>query len=69
MRPKLVLLLVLALGAVASSAYIIMKRGNEKIACQKKCGCKKPPVVEQPGGGGDDLFNASFNHLIVSTIK
>lgn len=68
MRPKLILLLVLAFGAIASSAYIVIKSGNEKnVSCQKKCIEKKPPVTES-SKGGDEIFNASFNHLIVSTM-
>ena len=68
MRPKLTLLLVLAILALASSACILIKSNNEKIACQKKCSGNKSPVIEQRGGG-DDLLDASFNHLIVSAIK
>ena len=68
MRPRLFLLFVLASCAIASSAYILIKSEKEKITCQKKCADKKPPAT-QNSGNGDDMFNASFNHLIVSTVK
>lgn len=69
MRPKLIAVLLLAALSIASSAYYIIKKENEKIACTKKCGCKKPALPVEQGGQGDELLNASFNHLIVSTFR
>lgn len=68
MRPTLILLLVLAFGAFASSAYILIKSNTEKIACQKNCTGKKKPVIDQ-NGGIDELYNPSFKHMIASAIK
>jgi hypothetical protein len=70
MRPKLILLLMVACGAIASSAYLIIKSSNTKPSCQN-CQKKKPAVKAPPAesGGGDEMFNASFNHFIVSTVK
>ena len=68
MRPKLILLLVLAFVGLASSAYIIIKSEEKNISCQKKCTDKKTPVTES-SRDGDEILNASFNHLIVSAIQ
>ncbi len=68
MRPKLTLLLLLAFGALASSAYFLVKSENEKMACEKKCSNKKSPAVEQ-NGGGEEMLDASFHYMIVSTFK
>ncbi len=38
------------------------------MACEKKCSSKKPPAIEQ-NGGGEQILDASFNHMIVSTLK
>lgn len=68
MRPKLILLLIVASGALASSAYIVIKSQEKPISCQKKCNDKKRPVTES-SRDGDEILNASFNHLIVFTMQ
>ena len=68
MRPKLTLLILLAFAALASSAYIIIKSEEKNISCQKKCTLKKLPVTES-SRDGDEILDASFNHLIVSAIQ
>lgn len=70
MRPKLILLLLVSCGVIATSAYLMIKSGNTKATCQN-C-LKKEPAVKAPpveSGGSDEIFNASFNHFIVSNIK
>ena len=68
MRPELTLLLLLAFGAFASSAYLPVKSEKEKMDCEKKCSNKKSQAVEH-NGGGKEMLDASFNHMSVSTFK
>jgi|GEM_PF-4892237 len=68
MRPKLTLLFLLLFGALASSAYLMEISENKKMGCAKKCSSKKPPAIEQ-NGGGEQILDGSFNHMIVSTLK
>jgi hypothetical protein len=68
MRPRLILLPALALGTIASSAYILIRNENKRICCEKKIPCKKQPGATQ-SGSPDNLFNTSFDHLLVSVVK
>ena len=70
MKPKLTLLLVLAIASITFMAFLVMGTSCQKNFCQEKDCCKKPvPTKDSSGGGGDDDFDRSFNHLIVSTRK
>jgi hypothetical protein len=69
MKPKLILLLVLAIASITFMAFLVIETGNQKNLCQKKDCCKKQIPPSDSSGGGDDDFDRSFNHLIVSTRK
>jgi hypothetical protein len=70
MRPKLILLLVLAVGSLTFMAFLLNQQSVPKAVCEKCCPCKKTTPPPPPDSGGDDdLLSGSFNHLIVSTIK
>jgi hypothetical protein len=69
MKPKLILLLALAFASVTFMAFLVLKTANQVNVCQQKdCG-KKPLPANDSSGGGDEAFDRSFNHLIVSTRK
>ena len=66
MRPRLILLLLLATGTIAFVAFLVTGSEKANVACgQAPCG-KKPAA---PESGGGEREKASFNHLFVSTIK
>ncbi|NCI48476.1 hypothetical protein GWC95_00985 [Sediminibacterium roseum] len=69
MRPRLILLFVLATLTLSLVAFLINGQGAKKIMCAQTPCCKErqaPKPAETGGGGMDD---GSFHHLIVSTIK
>ncbi len=67
MRPKLTLLLAIMI-AFASSAYVLVKSNRQNPICGK-CIDKKKMTPGDSSGGGNELYEGSFNHFIVSTIK
>lgn len=69
MKPKLILLLVLATATVTFMAFLIGESKSSKVVCKEKTCCGKPEPCVENSGGGDDYPNHSINHLIVSTIK
>lgn len=69
MRPKLTLLLVLAIATVTFMAFLIRGSKSEKMFCKGKTCCEKQVSAPESGGGIDDNPNGTINHLIVSTIK
>ena len=70
MRPKLTLLLVLAIATVTFMAFLIKESKSKKVVCEETPCCKKQVACPDSGGGGiDDNPNGTINHLIVSTIK
>ncbi|MES2370968.1 MAG: hypothetical protein V4557_00210 [Bacteroidota bacterium] len=69
MRPKLTLLLVLAIATVTFMAFLIGESKSEKMVCKEKTCCEKQVPCPESGGGADDNPNGTINHLIVSTIK
>jgi hypothetical protein len=66
MRPKLRLLTAIVLIVFASSAYIL-KNNNDRETCSGKCATRPTPKDSSTGGG--DMYEGSFNHFIVSTIR
>jgi hypothetical protein len=69
MKPKLILLLVLAMASITFMAFLVLGTPGQGNVCQQKDCCKKPVPANDNSGGGDDAFDRSFNHLIVSTRK
>jgi hypothetical protein len=69
MRPKLILLVVLATATVTFMAFLIKETKVQKVVCKQKVCCDKQASCPESGGGGDDNSNGTINHLIVSTIK
>lgn len=69
MRPKLTLLLVLAIATVTFMAFLIRESKCEKMVCKEKTCCEQQVPAPESGGGMDDNPNGTINHLIVSTIK
>lgn len=69
MKPKLILLLVLATATVTFMGFLITESRPGKVVCKEKTCGKKPVPSPEGGGGGEDNSNGTINHLIVSTIK
>ncbi|MES2331943.1 MAG: hypothetical protein V4539_20215 [Bacteroidota bacterium] len=69
MKPKLILLFVLAVATVSFMAFLVKESKPEKVICTEKNCCKKQASCSESSGGGDDNPNGTINHLIVSTIK
>lgn len=66
MRTKSTPLLVIVFIVMVSSTYLLIKSNHAKLSCQKRSRTKSSPAKSS---GTDMLFDASFNHLIVSTLK
>ena len=71
MRPRLILLVALVALTVTFMAFLVNAQGEKKMVCSKgTCTEQKPePKPAETGGGGGEMDNGSFHHLIVSTIK
>jgi len=69
MKPKLILLLVLAIASFTFMAFLVLGTTSQGNVCQQKDCIEKPAPAPDNSGGGDDAFDRSFNHLIVSTRK
>lgn len=69
MKPKLILLLVLAIASISFMAFLVLGTLSQGNVCLQKNCIEKPVPATDKSGGGDDGFDRSFNHLIVSTRK
>jgi hypothetical protein len=69
MRPRLILLLALVALTVTFMAFLVKDQGEKKMVCSEGTCPKQQPKAAETGGGGGEMDNGSFHHLIVSTIK
>lgn len=63
MKPRLILLLLLGIMTITFMAFLVIGAQKTGVTCEQSKSDK------QDEGGGVEMDNGSFNHLIVSTIK